>query len=406
MTAHADQMLPGRILVVDDEQQIHSAIKLRLGKEYELEFCLSGQEALERIAKQRFDLCFADINMPQMDGLTFVDAARKVDGGLGYVIVSAFDTDENLRRVIPLQVLEFISKPLPEPSRFDSRIPEWIRTTRARRRESALASEAATIANDLEAARLERDVEMIASESTREALAKLSGTLTTVHAHFVAVDAMLSGKTRADLIASHLRRSVEEGRKSAEGAMAVASEFLEGAYGDRVSSPALFDACMEHAIGLARKWTQADEAGKVVEFFAPEFPLYIRGVSGIEFLLMLVPALSVAMAFAPEKSTLRIEFEMCKRLEAVTRDMRFANFLWLNRRNALTSRNGIVISVVSSGCAPLASHIESWIGGRQSPVEALSSRGLLVGVQKCHGLLGFATSPWNERFRLILALPA
>src|SRR5262245_49387372 len=95
-------LMPPRILVVDDEQQIHASLRLRLGASSELVFCQNAREALGKVAQHRFDLCFADIHMPEMDGLKFIDAARKVDPQLGYVVLSAFDTDENLRRTIPL----------------------------------------------------------------------------------------------------------------------------------------------------------------------------------------------------------------------------------------------------------------------------------------------------------------
>src|SRR5688572_18780552 len=104
MSADPLDMLPARIIVVDDEHQIHASIRLRLGREHDITFCYSGQEALAKLTGQRFDLCFVDIHMPGMDGLRFIDAARGVDSQLGYVVLSAFDTDHNLRRTIPLQV--------------------------------------------------------------------------------------------------------------------------------------------------------------------------------------------------------------------------------------------------------------------------------------------------------------
>src|SRR5882762_2413488 len=127
-----DLMLP-RILAVDDERQIHASLRLRLGKEYELTSCLGTCEALEIIARERFDLCLVDIHMPEMDGLKFIEAAQQKDPALGYVVFSAFDTDENLRRAIPLEVFEFIGKPLPERHGFEARLPEWVERTRTRR---------------------------------------------------------------------------------------------------------------------------------------------------------------------------------------------------------------------------------------------------------------------------------
>ena len=134
MATDTVELMTPRILIVDDERQIHASLRLRLGRDYELVCCFNAREALARLQQERFELCIADIHMPQMDGLTFIETAQKTDPALGYVVLSAFDSDENLRRTIPLQVYDFLSKPLPDRAGFEARIPAWIDATRRRRR--------------------------------------------------------------------------------------------------------------------------------------------------------------------------------------------------------------------------------------------------------------------------------
>src|SRR5436853_5835468 len=124
------EMMTPRILVVDDERQIHASLRLRLGGKYELACVCDAREALKRVATERFDLCIADIHMPHLNGLAFIEAAQKTDPGLGYIVLSAFDSDDNLRRTIPLQVYDFVPKPLPERQHFEARIPESVDPTR------------------------------------------------------------------------------------------------------------------------------------------------------------------------------------------------------------------------------------------------------------------------------------
>ena len=45
-----------RILVVDDERQIHSSVRLRLGRSYDIVSCTDPHSALERLAEERFEL--------------------------------------------------------------------------------------------------------------------------------------------------------------------------------------------------------------------------------------------------------------------------------------------------------------------------------------------------------------
>ena len=155
MITHSIDLVTPRILVVDDERQIHASLRLRLAKQYELVCCFDALTALRTLAAERFDLCLVDIHMPEMDGLAFIEAAQRSDPALGYVVLSAFDSSENLRRTIPLHVFEFIGKPLPDRDGFEARIPEWVNRTRAQRRDQALARQAAVINQDLGLARME-----------------------------------------------------------------------------------------------------------------------------------------------------------------------------------------------------------------------------------------------------------
>src|SRR4051794_1989067 len=123
MTPASVDLFSPRILVVDDERQIHASLKLRLGRDYSLVCHTDARQALALLPAERFDLCIVDIHMPHMDGLAFVAAAQQSDPALGYLLLSAFDTDENLRRAIPLGVYEFIPKPLPARAGFEDRLP-------------------------------------------------------------------------------------------------------------------------------------------------------------------------------------------------------------------------------------------------------------------------------------------
>lgn len=405
MRADVAEMLPGRILVVDDEDSIHAAIRLRLGNEYEIFSCYSGKEALDEVAKRTFDLCLADISMPRMDGIAFVNEARRVDPGLGYVIVSAYDTDENLRRTIPLQVLEFVPKPLPDRAGFDTKIPQWISAVRARRAEVTLARRAAHLASDLDVARIEREVEFVASEGARDVMLQIAGLLTTIHAHFLAAVTLIQARDKPDVSHAHLLRNLTEGKKAAEAAMAASGGFFDSAYGSRNISPGLIIDGLRSASGIVARVRGIEESNKLIDVRPFEFPYPVRGLSGIELLLALVPVLNLAVALADSKSTVGVDCETYKRLETILGDARFSQYRWINRRSALTSRPGVAV-VISSSALPLeASHVDAWLNGTHEPLANLTSRGLIPGVQKCHGMLGFAVAPQSSRFGAVMAFP-
>jgi len=67
-----------RILVVDDSSLVRlyccDALK-QAG--FEVEQAINGIEALEKVLAQPFDLVIVDVNMPRMDGFSFLRALRR-----------------------------------------------------------------------------------------------------------------------------------------------------------------------------------------------------------------------------------------------------------------------------------------------------------------------------------------
>ncbi len=399
------QMITPRILVVDDEPQIHASLRLRLEKSNDLSFSFGAKDALSQIASQCFDLCLVDINMPDVDGLRFIDTARKIDAQLGYVVVSAFDTDHNLRRTIPLQVYDFIPKPLPERQEFEGKIPDWVESTRRRRREYMLAEQAETLAGERDSARMERDVELVASESARDALLQAASFLTTCGAHYLYGCTFLATRVRSDPSLMPLLRALEQGRKASEATTNIVERFLGSAYGSRDESPALVNYGIRDAINLAKRDREVERLNKAVHFAPIDLQLPLRGLSGIAFLLMMFPAITTALSLAAPNTTVGVRGEHFARLDNVLKDSKTRSCYWLNRRHALISHPGWLIEVSASAPAFSRPIIEQWLTGEYAPLSSFTPRGIIEGIQKSHGLLGFSLISQEEQFRLLLALP-
>lgn len=56
------------ILLVDDEERLRRLVKLYLATEYAVDEAASGQEALDRWARRRYDLIILDLMLPDVDG--------------------------------------------------------------------------------------------------------------------------------------------------------------------------------------------------------------------------------------------------------------------------------------------------------------------------------------------------
>jgi two-component system, chemotaxis family, chemotaxis protein CheY len=69
---------PKRILIVDDSSLVRLYYRDALEKSgFEIEQAINGVEAMEKVLAQPFDLVIVDVNMPRMDGLSFVRALRR-----------------------------------------------------------------------------------------------------------------------------------------------------------------------------------------------------------------------------------------------------------------------------------------------------------------------------------------
>ena len=66
-----------RVLVIDDASLVRLYYRTALEKAgFHVAEALNGLEALERLLADRFDLLIVDVNMPQMDGLSFLQTLR------------------------------------------------------------------------------------------------------------------------------------------------------------------------------------------------------------------------------------------------------------------------------------------------------------------------------------------
>ncbi|WP_437314145.1 protein kinase domain-containing protein [Sorangium sp. So ce385] len=109
---------PAKILVVDDEPDMHLLLKLHFRRNksstaYELIFAEDGQRALEELRRHPdIDVVVADINMPVMDGLTLLERIPEVNPLARTVIVSAYGDMTNIRRAMNRGAFDFLFKPI------------------------------------------------------------------------------------------------------------------------------------------------------------------------------------------------------------------------------------------------------------------------------------------------------
>ena len=107
-----------KIMVVDDEPDVQSLFVQKFrkkikSKEWSFIFCVNGKEALETLHKQPdIEMVLSDINMPVMDGLSFLAEMKKQNLAAKAVIISAYGDMKNIRTAMNRGAFDFITKPM------------------------------------------------------------------------------------------------------------------------------------------------------------------------------------------------------------------------------------------------------------------------------------------------------
>ncbi|MEO5658616.1 MAG: response regulator [Polaromonas sp.] len=89
-----------QIMIVDDSASIRMVVGIALrGAGYEVIEAKDGQDALNKLTGQKIHLIISDVNMPIMDGITFVKAAKQLPNyRFTPIIMLTTESDESKKR--------------------------------------------------------------------------------------------------------------------------------------------------------------------------------------------------------------------------------------------------------------------------------------------------------------------
>jgi DNA-binding NtrC family response regulator len=101
-----------KILIVDDEKSIRYTLRDILEYEkYEVDEAKDGQEALELLQKNNYDVVLCDVKMPNMDGLELLTKAGEIGTEAQFIMISAHGNIETAVEATKKGAFDFIPKP-------------------------------------------------------------------------------------------------------------------------------------------------------------------------------------------------------------------------------------------------------------------------------------------------------
>ncbi|RFM25916.1 response regulator transcription factor [Deminuibacter soli] len=102
----------GNILLVEDEENLHEALKLNLEIDgYTITSAFNGNEALKAVGNEYFDLIILDIMLPELDGISVAESVRVQHIDVPILMLSAKDSSAD--RVLGLKkgADDYLTKP-------------------------------------------------------------------------------------------------------------------------------------------------------------------------------------------------------------------------------------------------------------------------------------------------------
>lgn len=101
-----------RVLVVDDESIMQDVMRDILGESgYDVDIAENGLIALDKTESDEYDLIFADIRMPVMDGIEFLRLTKERKPGLAIVMMTGYASVDVAVEAMKLGAFDFVTKP-------------------------------------------------------------------------------------------------------------------------------------------------------------------------------------------------------------------------------------------------------------------------------------------------------
>ncbi len=114
MNSNSDNTSKKKILVVDDSSIIRNYIEKACASKYDVVMASGGNDAINLLSKDNFDLLLLDLMMPSVDGFAVLDYLKNNNNMVPTIIISGDTTKETIDRAFKYNVVDMVEKPFSE----------------------------------------------------------------------------------------------------------------------------------------------------------------------------------------------------------------------------------------------------------------------------------------------------
>src|SRR6202163_2211071 len=108
-------MSSGRILVVDDDPQIRRAMKATLtSRGYEVSDSRTGEEALDKLRSETYDMVLLDVNMPGIGGIETCGLIRS-SSDIAIIMLTVSSSEKDKVEALDAGADDYVTKPFSMP---------------------------------------------------------------------------------------------------------------------------------------------------------------------------------------------------------------------------------------------------------------------------------------------------
>ncbi len=180
-----------RIIIIEDEISIRNVLKNILideNKNYIIDEASNGEEGVEKIFSNIYDLALCDIKMPKLDGLEVLKKSKNLDYNLPFIMISGHGDLDTAVECIKNGAYDYIGKP-PDLNRLLTTIRNGLNNKNLNQENKILKKKVSQkyqmIGESKELKKIEKIIDKVASTNSRVLITGENGTGKELVAHAI-----------------------------------------------------------------------------------------------------------------------------------------------------------------------------------------------------------------------------